>query len=105
MQIDAAMIDVTAYLDDVVLSLPPGLVQFGFDQAQAKLAEIGLLLNVAKTRLWAPITPPPPALQFAWSASGVSVVGGMLTVEEEPWPDEADETVAILGTDEYVGEQ
>ena len=48
-----------AHLDDLLLSLPPELVQEGLTLAQEELGTVGLTLNEAKTNAWAPQPPPP----------------------------------------------
>ena len=60
--LDTKGVLVIAYLDDLLLSLPPELVQEGLILAQEELGTVGLTLNEAKTNAWAPQPPPPEVL-------------------------------------------
>ena len=60
--LDPEEVLVIAYLDDLLLSLPPELVQEGLTLAQEELGTVGLTLNEAKTNAWAPQPPPPEVL-------------------------------------------
>ena len=78
--LDPEEVLVIAYLDDLLLSLPPELVQEGLTSAQEELGTVGLTLNEAKTNAWAPQPPPPEVLTLLqvddrWKPDGYRLLG------------------------------
>ena len=89
----------TAYVDDVVIAGNPQEIEAAWDPLQKGLAEHGLHLNAAKSRMWVP-----PTVQYAFhhpqlyelasaKLEGLIICGSCLTVE-------ATESIP-LGSDTY----
>ena len=81
---DPEEVTIMAYLDDVLLGLPPSLVQRGLELAREELATAGLDLVEAKTHAWAPEPPPTAVLDWLkergfWCPEGFRLLGTLLS--------------------------
>ena len=61
---DPEEVMVMAYLDDVLLGLPPSLAQDGCEWAKEERKTVGLELNLGKTCAWAAEAPDPKLLHW-----------------------------------------
>ena len=105
--LDAGTVQVLAYLDDVVVLVPPELAAEVLPAAQRVLGEVGLDLRPDKTQAWSPSAPCPPGLEEQWRPDGLTLVGVPLgePLPADGLPDESDETRTDLGHEGYTAER
>ena len=73
---------VLAYLDDVVIGVPPELAERALSVAQEELGRVGLSLNVDKTEVWSKSGTPPDSLRRYWRPDGFVILGS--PVDSDP---------------------
>ena len=105
--VDPSRVRVLAYLDDVVVMVPPVMAGEVLPMAQRLLGEIGLLLRSDKTQVWSARAPCPAGLESQWRQEGLTLVGVPLggPLPGHGLPDESDELRVDLGTSGYAAER
>ena len=73
-------VHVIAYLDDVMIGVPPPMAHLVVDIAERHLNAVGLQLNTTKTKVWAATAPPNETLamlmeQDMWCPDGFKILG------------------------------
>ena len=79
-------IKVFAFLDDVLVVVPPELAKEAQQEADECLAVLGLELQAHKTQVWSPGAACPAGLERQWRADGLTIVGVPLG---DPLPDDS----------------
>ena len=98
---------VLAYLDDVVVMVPPKLAAQVLPTARAAFADLSLELQPGKTQAWSATSPCPAGLEPQWRPDGLTLVGVPLGEPLPPGglPDDTDTRRVDLGLGGYAAER
>jgi len=100
-------VSVLAYLDDVVVVVPPELASQALLTARAAFADLGLELQPSKTQAWSASSPCPQGLEPQWRPDGLTL-GGVPLGEPLPpkgLPHDTDARRVDLGLGNFAAER